>query len=920
MASETYQVTLTLASIADIPWPYYLAPIGGVIALIFAKIFSSGVMKRSEGDSEMIRIAQAVRDGAMAYLVRQYKVVAIVFIALIAFLGLMSYLKLQSAFAMLGVPVAGILSGLCGWFGMKMATNASARTAFAAKESLNDGLTVAFRSGAVMGLVVVGFALLDASFWFFLFNVTEIAGGIVNLTTVMLSFGMGASTQALFARVGGGIYTKAADVGADLVGKVEAGIPEDDARNPATIADNVGDNVGDVAGMGADLYESYYGSILATMALGAAAAFSLPGLLGAELFALKLAAAPLALAGVGILCSILGIFTVRAKENASFAQLLKGLHTGVYVASGLIIVASGILFYLLMGTSQSVEALAQSGTSWWKLWLAIVSGLIAGNVIAIATEYYTSYEHRPTQRIAEQALTGPATVIIAGIAEGMKSTWAPLLTVVCAIIAAFTLAGGSESFLMGLYGVGIAAVGMLSTLGITLATDAYGPIADNAGGNAEMTGQPPHVRERTDMLDSLGNTTAATGKGFAIGSAALTALALFAAYVQIVQTQITTQSVTYHERQAYSTNDPLVTAGGPYAVYEGHGKFMVYIPTDDGTTPSIDGAMLTDRNQFDNHRQFDALAKSAMFAVSSDDEKPLAQTRRYILTPSDTDGPSEDFIVVSSSRGTIQDVLAFYDVTLTNPRVLGGLFMGVLLAFLFCALTMNAVGRAAYAMMGECRRQFAKMRDAFRAQGMSEEQIADPMQWPKQVEFEGKHYPDYANCVSISTAGAQREMIVPALLAITVPIAVGLVLSVPGVMGLLAGGLVSGFAVAVFMANAGGAWDNAKKLLESYGRISANDMVNNAEIRNKIPAAVRDQIVARAEEMIKTGKGDKIVYGKGSDDHKATVVGDTVGDPFKDTSGPSLNILIKLISIVSVVFAGLVVAYGPVVGSLIGLQ
>lgn len=920
MASETYPVTLSLASIVDIPWPYYLAPIGGVVALIFAKIFSSGVMKRSEGDSEMIRIAQAVRDGAMAYLVRQYKVVAIVFVVLIAFLGLMSYLKLQSAFAMLGVPVAGILSGLCGWFGMKMATNASARTAFAAKESLNDGLTVAFRSGAVMGLVVVGFALLDASFWFFLFNVTEIAGGIVNLTTVMLSFGMGASTQALFARVGGGIYTKAADVGADLVGKVEAGIPEDDARNPATIADNVGDNVGDVAGMGADLYESYYGSILATMALGAAAAFSLPGLLGAELFALKLAAAPLALAGVGILCSILGIFTVRAKENASFAQLLKGLHTGVYVASGLIIVASGILFYLLMGTSQSAEALAQSGTSWWKLWLAIVSGLIAGNVIAIATEYYTSYEHRPTQRIAEQALTGPATVIIAGIAEGMKSTWAPLLTVVCAIIAAFTLAGGSESFLMGLYGVGIAAVGMLSTLGITLATDAYGPIADNAGGNAEMTGQPPHVRERTDMLDSLGNTTAATGKGFAIGSAALTALALFAAYVQIVQTQITTQSVTYHERQAYSTNDPLVTAGGPYAVYEGHGKFMVYIPTDGGTAPSIDGAMLTDRNQFDDHRQFDALAKSAMFAVSSDDEKPLAQTRRYILTPSDTDGPSEDFIVVSSSRGTIQDVLAFYDVTLTNPRVLGGLFMGVLLAFLFCALTMNAVGRAAYAMMGECRRQFAKMRDAFRAQGMSEEQIADPMEWPKQVEFEGKHYPDYANCVSISTAGAQREMIVPALLAITVPIAVGLVLSVPGVMGLLAGGLVSGFAVAVFMANAGGAWDNAKKLLESYGRISASDMVNNAEIRNKIPAAVRDQIVARAEEMIKTGKGDKIVYGKGSDDHKATVVGDTVGDPFKDTSGPSLNILIKLISIVSVVFAGLVVAYGPVFGSLIGLQ
>ncbi len=918
---ETLPVMFSLASLADIPLPYYLAPLGGLIALVFAKIFSAGVMKRSEGDDEMVRIAQAVRDGAMAYLVRQYRVVAVIFVLLVAFLGLMSVLKLQNPLSMVGVPIAGLLSGLCGWFGMKMATNASARTAFAAKESLNDGLTVAFRSGAVMGLVVVGFALLDASFWFLVFNMTEVAGGIRELTTVMLSFGMGASTQALFARVGGGIYTKAADVGADLVGKVEAGIPEDDARNPATIADNVGDNVGDVAGMGADLYESYYGSILATMALGAAAAFALPGVIGQEGFALKLAAAPLALAGVGIVCSIVGIFTVKAKDNANFKQLLHGLHFGVYVASGLIVAAAAALLYVLFGSGEAAEALSGAGTAWWKLWAAIASGLAAGLLIAHATEYYTSYEHRPTKRIAEQALTGPATVIIAGIAEGMKSTWASLLVVVIAIIAAFTLAGGSESFLMGLYGVGIAAVGMLSTLGITLATDAYGPIADNAGGNAEMTDQPPHVRERTDMLDSLGNTTAATGKGFAIGSAALTALALFAAYVQIVQVQITTQSINFHERSAYAVNDPMVTSGEAFAVYEGHGKFMVLIPGagEDGAN-EIDGAMLTNHEQFADHSQAKSISKGAIFGVSSDQGLALADSRRYRLAPATGSAFADSFAVISSNRGSIKDVMAFYDVTLLNPRVLGGLFMGVLLAFLFCALTMNAVGRAAYAMMGECRRQFAKMREAFRAQGMTEDKIADPMQWPKRVEFEGKEYPDYATCVSISTAGAQREMIVPAVLAILVPIAVGLVLSVPGVMGLLAGGLVSGFAVAVFMANAGGAWDNAKKLLESYGKITADDMMNGTGDSAKVPAEVREAIKARAEEMVKTGNGSTIVYGKGSDDHKATVVGDTVGDPFKDTSGPALNILIKLISIVSVVFAGLVVAYGPVIGSLIGLE
>ncbi len=910
-------LSLTLASMESIPPMYFLAPIGAVVALVFAFMFSKGVMKRSEGDEEMVRIAQAVREGAMAYLKRQYKVVAGVFVLLVIFLAVMWGLKLQHPMSMIGVPIAGLLSGLCGWFGMKMATNASARTAFAAKQSLNDGLTVAFRSGAVMGLVVVGFALVDASFWFFMLNsFTDF--DIRELTTIMLSFGMGASTQALFARVGGGIYTKAADVGADLVGKVEAGIPEDDARNPATIADNVGDNVGDVAGMGADLYESYYGSILATMALGAAAAFTLPDVADGTAIALLLAAGPLALAGVGILCSILGVFTVKAKENASFKELLHGLHTGVYIASGLIIVASGVLLYMLFGRDAgATEALAGAGTAWWKLWLSIVVGLVAGNVIAIATEYYTSYEHKPTRRIAEQALTGPATVIIAGIAEGMKSTWAPLLTVVVAIIASFTLAGGSENFLMGLYGVGIAAVGMLSTLGITLATDAYGPIADNAGGNAEMTEQPPHVRERTDMLDSLGNTTAATGKGFAIGSAALTALALFAAYVQVVQTQITTQSVTY-------VGDN--TGGGdtPYAMYEGHRKFAIVFPGEGeervGSTPLpwVDGGMLIDPSQEGAHHALDAIEHGERFEIEGD-----TSSHEYRLTGSAQHGDHTDnfaFDVVSSRNGSIRDVLAFYDVTLTNPRVLGGLFTGVLLAFLFCAMTMNAVGRAAYAMMNECRRQFGKMREAFRAQGMSEEQIADPLSWPKQVEFEGVHYPQYAECVSISTAGAQKEMVVPSALAIIVPIVVGLVLGVAGVMGLLAGGLVTGFAVAVFMANAGGAWDNAKKLLESYGRITADAMVNDAATRDKVPAEVRPAIMARAEEMVRTGHGSTIVYGKGSDDHKATVVGDTVGDPFKDTSGPSLNILIKLISIVSVVFAGLVVAYGPVIGSMIGLR
>jgi len=925
---------LLLASISDLPLPYWAAPIGALAALVMALVFSKSVMSKPEGDDEMIRIAQAVRDGAMAYLTQQYKIVAGVFVVLVAVLLLLAFgprlLEWQS---IIGVPIAGLFSGLCGWFGMKMATNASARTTHAAKNSLNEGLTVAFRSGAVMGLVVVGFALLDASMWFLIMNTfgeshLGLSGGIGEFTAVMLSFGMGASTQALFARVGGGIYTKAADVGADLVGKVEAGIPEDDPRNPATIADNVGDNVGDVAGMGADLYESYYGSILATMALGAAAALSLVDN-GASL-AMKLAAAPLALAGMGIFCSIFGIFTVKAKEGANFAQLLKGLHKGVYVASFLIaVIAFGILYMLFAGE----ETLP---VPWWSLGLSILTGLIAGNVIAYATEYYTSYEHAPTKRIAEQALTGPATVIIAGIAEGMKSTWAALGTVVVAIMGAYIFAGGADSFLMGLYGVGIAAVGMLSTLGITLATDAYGPIADNAGGNAEMTGQPPHVRERTDMLDSLGNTTAATGKGFAIGSAALTALALFAAFIMVVQQQIESQV-----ENSVSENEVAGLVAST-SVYQGHGKFMLVLPAEVGEYvelnpdgPAEDGrdadralvsgntieAGIIDWSQSDPEAVNALVADNSYswsYASETDIREPGVKPARLSVI---TDAGRVEIVRVPKAK--ISDILAFYDVTLTNPRVLGGIFIGVLLTFLFCAMTMNAVGRAAYAMMNECRRQFAKMREGLREEGADEAMIADALSWPKDRKIkhsDGKEYPDYAECVAISTTGAQKEMVIPSILAIVVPVAVGLVLSVPGVMGMLAGGLTCGFAVGIYMANAGGAWDNAKKLLESYGKITANDMVNNAEIANKVPVNIRPSIMAKAQEAITAGDAEMIVYGKGSDDHKATVVGDTVGDPFKDTSGPSLNILIKLISIVSVVFAGLTVAYGPIVGSLLGLD
>ncbi len=912
----------SLAAVSEIHPAYWLAPLGAIVALVMAFVFRKSVMAYSEGEPDMIRIAQAVREGAMAYLTRQYRVIAIVFVALLLFLGLMTFLGLQNAWSMVGVLVAGLFSGLCGWFGMKMATDASARTAFAAKDSLNSGLKVAFRSGAVMGLVVVGFALLDISLWFFIFNAIGAFDMITTLTTVMLSFGMGASTQALFARIGGGIYTKAADVGADLVGKVEAGIPEDDPRNPATIADNVGDNVGDVAGMGADLYESYYGSILATMALGAAAAFTMGLASGATKLAFGLVAAPMAIAGVGILCSVVGIFTVKAKENATFAQLLKGLHKGVYIASAMIAVLAFAILWFIFGRG---EQPADLPFTWWGIGLSILSGLVAGNVIAYATEYYTSYEHKPTQRIAQQALTGPATVIISGIAEGMKSTWASLATVVVAIIAAFTFAGGGENFLMGLYGVGIAAVGMLSTLGITLATDAYGPIADNAGGNAEMTGQPPFVRERTDMLDSLGNTTAATGKGFAIGSAALTALALFAAFIQVVQVQITTQSQSYMKANAASISAPANASA--YAVYEGHGKWAIVVPGA-GTDGAdyVDGAMLVDRTQFTAGDHYDTVMKkgTTVGVVTPVDGVTVQESRVVSVSidmPHGDHTHAKSFNVIKTGNAQITDVLSFYDVTPLNPRTLGGLFIGVLLTFLFCALTMNAVGRAAYAMMGECRRQFAKIREALRKGGMSEEDLANPDNWPRDgVDLDGHHYPDYANCVAISTAGAQKEMVVPSLLAILVPIGVGLVLGVPGVVGMLAGGLTSGFAVAIFMANAGGAWDNAKKLLESYGKTTADEMVAGTGNSSKVPAEVREAIMNRAKEFVAAGKGKTIVYGKGSEDHKATVVGDTVGDPFKDTSGPALNILIKLISIVSVVFAGLFVKYGPEVGALLGLN
>ena len=738
----------------------YIVLAASILALTFAFIFFKQMMKEDEGTDLMKKIAQHVRKGAMAYLKQQYKVVIIVFAVLAVVFYVMSLFKLQNGIVWFAFLTGGFFSGLAGFFGMKTATYASARTANAARKSLNSGLQVAFRSGAVMGLVVVGLALLDVSVWFLVLNGTNLLEAVgakadlVTITTTMLTFGMGASTQALFARVGGGIYTKAADVGADLVGKTEYNIPEDDPRNPATIADNVGDNVGDVAGMGADLYESYAGSILATMALGASA-FATAAVEGLQF---KAVLAPMLIAAVGVLLSLIGIYLVKTKENAGMKELLGALSRGTNTAAVLIAVATFGIMYFLFG-----KETGELANMWWQTSLSVVVGLLAGVIIGKATEYYTSQSYKPTQKVAESSKTGPATVIISGLGLGMLSTAIPVVTVGFAIVLAYLCANGfnieftAANLSRGLYGIGIAAVGMLSTLGITLATDAYGPIADNAGGNAEMSGLEPEVRHRTDALDALGNTTAATGKGFAIGSAALTALALLASYVEEI--------------------------------------------------------------------------KIALHRIAESDG--VAQVTKGV-----------DWTIDKINNASLVDFMEVYNVNLMNPIVLVGIFIGAMMAFVFCGMTMNAVGRAAQKMVEEVRRQFSTIKGI----------------------LEGKAEPDYERCVAISTKGAQQEMLVPSILAILVPILTGVLLGVPGVLGLLIGGLATGFVLAVFMANSGGAWDNAKKYVEegNFG-------------------------------------------GKGSENHKATVVGDTVGDPFKDTSGPSLNILIKLMSMVSIVMAGLTV-------------
>lgn len=724
---------------------FYIVPAAAIVALFFAWLFFHQMMKESEGTVTMKEIAQYVRDGAMAYLKQQYKVVTIVFVILALFFSVLAYgFHIQNPWVPFAFLTGGFFSGLAGFIGMKTATYASARTANAVTKSLNSGLKLAFRSGAVMGLTVVGLGLLDISIWYFVLKCfvgdPDSSQTLVTITTTMLTFGMGASTQALFARVGGGIYTKAADVGADIVGKVEADIPEDDPRNPATIADNVGDNVGDVAGMGADLYESYCGAILATMALGASAFF------GDVEWQTRAVLAPMCIAAVGVVLSVLGIYAVRTREGADLQELLGALSKGTNLSASLIAVLSFGIFYVL------------GFDNWWMLSLSVLSGLLAGVIIGKATEYYTSHSYKPTQKLAESAKTGSATVIISGMGLGMISTAIPVVTIAVAIMLSYLFATGFSLdpalISKGLYGISIAAVGMLSTLGITLATDAYGPIADNAGGNAQMSGLDPEVRQKTDVLDALGNTTAATGKGFAIGSAALTALALLASYIEEVKIG-------------------------------------------------------------------------------------LLHIGKETLTLGDK--------IVDVASATIPQMVEYYQVNLMNPRVLVGVFIGAMMSFLFCGLTMNAVGRAAQKMVTEVRRQFAEIKGI----------------------LTGERRPDYARCVEISTLGAQREMIFPSLIAIAVPVLTGLCLGVAGVMGLLAGGLGAGFVLAVFLANSGGAWDNAKKYVEE-GNLG----------------------------------------GKNSDCHKATIVGDTVGDPFKDTSGPSLNILIKLMSMVSIVMAGLTVMLG----------
>lgn len=724
---------------------FYIVPAASLVALFFAWYFFRQMMKESEGNVTMKEIAQYVRDGAMAYLRQQYKVVTIVFVVLAIFFAILAYgFHIQNPWVPFAFLTGGFFSGLAGFVGMKTATYASARTANAVTRSLNSGLKLAFRSGAVMGLTVVGLGLLDISIWYVVLkafvsdpNPSQV---LVTITTTMLTFGMGASTQALFARVGGGIYTKAADVGADIVGKVEADIPEDDPRNPATIADNVGDNVGDVAGMGADLYESYCGSILATMALGASAFF------GDTVAQTRAILAPMCIASIGVVLSIIGIYAVRTKEGAGLQELLGSLSRGTNLSAGLIAIVVFPIFYLL------------GFQNWWQLSLSVIFGLLSGVIIGKATEYYTSHSYKPTQKLAESAKTGSATVIISGVGLGMISTAIPVITIAIAILLSYLCATGFSFdpalISNGLYGISIAAVGMLSTLGITLATDAYGPIADNAGGNAQMSGLDPEVREKTDVLDALGNTTAATGKGFAIGSAALTALALLASYIE---------------------------------------EIKIGLAHVGRTTIEIAGE------------------------------------------------------AVDVAQATIPQIVEYYQVNLMNPRVLVGVFIGAMMAFLFCGLTMNAVGRAAQKMVTEVRRQFREIKGI----------------------LTGEQRPDYARCVEISTLGAQHEMILPSVIAIVVPVLAGICLGPAGVMGLLVGGLGAGFILAIFLANSGGAWDNAKKYVEE-GHLG----------------------------------------GKNSDCHKATVVGDTVGDPFKDTSGPSLNILIKLMSMVSIVMAGLTVMIG----------
>ncbi|QDT34863.1 sodium-translocating pyrophosphatase [Thalassoglobus polymorphus] len=810
----------------------WLIALGGAIAaLSFAYRFFKWMVEQDEGDEAMARIAGFVREGADAYLSRQYRVVAIFFVVTSALLLLLAYaFKAQSTIVPIAFLSGGFFSALAGWCGMKTATLASSRTAQACKTSLNDGLQVAFRSGAVMGLTVVGLGLIDICMWFaVLYWVFPLLGTtltIQEITVTMLCFGMGASSQALFARVGGGIFTKAADVGADLVGKVEAGIPEDDPRNPATIADNVGDNVGDVAGMGADLYESYSGSILASAAIGVAA---YQGHLKMQMMMMLL---PMVLAGLGIGLSIMGIYLVRTDENADQKKLLKALGTGINGSSLGVAAVSAIMVYLmLVRPSDSVsEQLAadglRHGTEMFGVLIAILSGLVSGWVIGWWTEHATSDVYAPTKRIADQSVTGPATVIIAGVAEGFYSVWVPIVVVGAAILVAFGACTGfhyadADLFAMGLYGVAIAAVGMLSTLGITLATDAYGPIADNAGGNAQMSDQDPQVRQRTDALDSLGNTTAATGKGFAIGSAALTALALLAAYMEEVRVGF--------DRWV----EPIVVAQT-----EDEDKTNAFV-VDSGVL----AVRLPDTNKNSAFLVYEPVSKNQAIKTESliGDEAKIGETVQI-----DIDELVDDGMIVNTATARMPDFVRFYNVTIMNPKVLVGMFMGVMLAFVFCAMTMKAVGRSAQSMVKEVRRQF--------------HEIAGIM--------EGTGEPDYASCVDISTRAAQREMIVPALLGLIVPVLVGMVLGVGGVMGMLAGGLTSGFAVAVMMSNAGGAWDNAKKYIEAGAH-----------------------------------------GGKGTDAHKAAVVGDTVGDPFKDTSGPSLNILIKLMSIVSIVFAGLIVQF-----------